>query len=100
MEDSQAIGDVDSCDDIILDVLRRFAACVRIHEEKLAAIESDLRLEWGGMRLYVPKERGHVERSRRNERIRAEYRRGDHLDLLARRWGLKRDTVQRIVARA
>lgn len=80
-------------------MLRRFAECVKIHEEKFEALEREMRIEWGGLRPYVPRERGRGEISRRNARIRAEHARGEHVALLARRWGLKIDTVQRIVSR-
>lgn len=100
MEDSPPTGDVDDySDDIILDMLRRFAACVNTHEEKLAMLERQMRIEWGGLRPYIPKERGHGEVSRRHQRIRDEYRRGEHIEYLSRKYGLRFRTVQRIVSR-
>lgn len=99
--DSSRTGDAagEVCDDIILDMLRRFAECVQIHADKFEALEREMRIEWGGLRPYVPRERGRGEILRRNARIRAEHARGEHVELLARRWGLKIDTVQRIVSR-
>lgn len=98
VEDSPKTGDADDIgEDIILDMLRRFAACVQIHAEKFEALEREMRIEWGGLRPYVPRERGRGEVSRRNARIFEESQRGEHIALLSRRWGLKIDTVRRII---
>jgi Mor family transcriptional regulator len=88
-------------DDIVLDILQRFAKRVQLHIEAFAELEAEIRREWGGVRPYVPKI-GEMNRRRvltsRDERIRAEHLRGEHVELLSRRWGLSIRRVQQIVS--
>lgn len=88
--------------DILEDIIQRVIE--RWHEapaNDLMALEEELRRDWGGDRPYIAKsgEAGRIERSRREEAIRAEHRRGERPSLLARRWGISIRHVQRIVKR-
>lgn len=88
--------------DIVKDILRRVveAAGGNGFNEVLAGqIEEQVRSDWGGSNLYIP--RGSVDRiTARNEKIQALYDGGqkDH-GMLARRFGLSIKQIKRIVGR-
>jgi Mor family transcriptional regulator len=89
-------------DDLIADILDRIrASCAPKVAEKidLAKIEAEVRRDWGGERPYIAKEGEDARRrmSQRDQRIRAQHRRGDHVPLLSRRWGLSERQIRRIV---
>lgn len=90
-------------DDVVIDILRRVAATLLPNEaeseRELARIEREVRREWGGERPYIAKagESVRQQQSERDEQIRAAHRRGERIALLARRHGLSRRTVGRII---
>jgi len=87
-------------DDIVLDILQRMAARVQLHIEAFAELEAEIRREWGGCHAYVLKvgQSGRAAFSRRDERIRYEHERGEHAELLARRYGVSIRRIQQIVS--
>ena len=85
-------------DDILEDVFARLLAMAPQFSAAVAKqMEADLRAAWGGQRVWVPSKRGQA-RSDRNDAIRRDfYQRGDHIHLLARRYGLSRWQIGRIL---
>lgn len=90
-------------DDFVRDVLRRIRGVLigapagpNVWDE----IERMIRADWGGDRPYVSRhgEQGSAWRSSRDERIRYDYRHGESVALLARRYGLSRQRVHQILA--
>lgn len=82
--------------DIVRDILDR----VPVADKKLLAqIEQDIRRDYGGERVYVPKDgdKAQTEISMRNAAIRADYRRGESVALLIRRYRISRQRVHQIV---
>lgn len=82
--------------DIIRDILDRiFGDRDRSREE----IERELRKDYGGERVYVPKtgDQEHAEISTRNAAIRADWLRGERMELIMRRYRLKRSRIHDIV---
>lgn len=92
-------------DDLISDILSRVRACCSpkaVEKIDLAKIEAEIRRDWGGERHYIAKE-GEDARmvlARRDQRIREQARRGDHVPLLSRRWNLSERHIRRILAAA
>lgn len=88
--------------DIVLDILGRFAELLHARVDEFRDLEEEIRREWGGCNAYVLKVgiSGRAAFSRRNDRIRAEHQRGEHVELLARRHGLTVRRVRQIVASA
>lgn len=86
-------------DDIVADVLQRIAIRAKLPADVLAEIDREIRKDWGGERPYIAKggERERLQRSVREMTIRAEHRRGDHVGLLARRWGYSVRRIQQII---
>lgn len=86
----------DILEDVIQRVIARWEAAPA---NELMQLEEELRRDWGGDRPYIAKqgESGRVERSRREEAIRAEHRHGERPGLLARKWGLSPRRIQQIV---
>lgn len=87
--------------DIVLDILARLqealtAAKGELTPELVKTVESDIRAEWGGDRVYILKRRseGHANR---NSRIQRDYLNGERVKLLSRRYGLAERQVLRIV---
>lgn len=97
VEDSQPIGRT-LLDDIVADILRRLDG--ELADERLAAIERDVRRDWGGERPYIAKagESARQVQSARDERIRQEHRRGERVELLARRYGISSRRIRKILA--
>ena len=99
--DSRQAGD--ASEDVVSDLLQRLAQRVPGTTPLPAALLLDLELEirrdWGGEKTYISKSgESKVWRSRRDERIRAEHGRGDHVELLSRRWCLSIKRIRQIVA--
>ncbi|MCR6700867.1 MAG: hypothetical protein NVV68_06845 [Dokdonella sp.] len=88
--------------DIVSDLLQRILSRFTLPADLVADVERDVRRDWGGDRPYIAKqgELGRRLRSAREERIRAEHRRGEHVGILARRWGLSIRRIQQIVKSA
>lgn len=92
-------------DDLIADILGRIrAACSpsAVKAIDLAAIEAEIRRDWGGERYYIAKdsndERAKLERRHRDQRIRQQHHQGEHVQLLARRWNLSQKRIKQIIA--
>lgn len=82
--------------DIIRDILDRvFGARDRARED----IERELRQDYGGERVYVPKtgDQEHAEISARNAAIRADWSRGERIELIVRRYRITSRHIYRIV---
>lgn len=86
--------------DVIADILKRIADIADVPAHALHQVERDARQYWGGERCYVAKA-GESPRRReafeRAELIRADFRRGEHVDLLSRRYQLTPRHVRRIL---
>lgn len=65
----------------------------------LQRVEADVRADWGGDRAYIRKigEVGEIARTQREEAIRQDYRRGERVAFLARKWRLSARRIQQIV---
>src|SRR5690606_12281566 len=90
----------DQPDDIVTDLLQRVTARgVNVPADVAISIEADIRRDWGGDRPYIAKvgEAGRVERTRRENAIRADHQRGAHVGAIARKWGISIRHVQRIL---
>jgi Mor family transcriptional regulator len=70
-----------------------------LDDAALQRIEGDIRRDWGGERAYIAKqgEHGRAVQSARDECIRRDFRRGERIELLCRRYGLSARRVQEIV---
>jgi Mor family transcriptional regulator len=86
--------------DIVADILQRIAE----HHAKLPAkvvqtVEAEVRADWGGERHYIAKlgESGRAQLADRDRRICDDYRRGEHIELLSRRYGISTKRVRQIV---
>lgn len=83
--------------DIIRDILDRvfLGDASRSKEE----IERELRKDYGGERVYVSKtgDQEHAEVSRRNAAIRADWLRGERMELLVRRYRITSRRIYKIV---
>lgn len=89
-------------DDVILDILNRVRAICAAEgvECKLQTIELEVREYWGGERPYIAKQGESTRASRtsvRDRRIREQHSRGEHVQLLARRWDLSPRRIQQII---
>jgi len=86
--------------DIVADILQRITQHTKLPAKLAQAVEREVRDDWGGERIYIAKigESGNAQRTERDQRIRAEYRQGEHVELLARRHGISVKRVQQIVA--
>lgn len=86
--------------DIVTDILHRIGE----HHAKLPArvvqlVEDEVRADYGGERCYVAK-RGESARAKladRDNRICADFRRGEHVELLSRRYELSVKRIRQIV---
>lgn len=70
--------------------------------DALVRVEAQVRRDWGGERPYIaklgePSQRRQLERAR-DRQIRADYRRGEHVPLLARRYGISERRVYKIIS--
>jgi len=66
--------------------------------EALDQIEADIRQDWGGDRFYLPR-RGEPDRDcgQRNRAIIRDWRNGERVELIARRYGITKRRVWQIV---
>lgn len=86
--------------DVIVDILKRVRDKHDLPDDVAVSVEADARLYWGGERCYIAKA-GESPRRRyaheRAERIRADRRRGERVELLARRYELSERHIRRIL---
>lgn len=87
-------------DDIVRDVLQRVVARLGdVPANVPLEVEAEIRRDWGGDRPYIAKagEAGRVQRTHREDAIRADHQRGAHVNALARKWGLSMRRIQQIL---
>lgn len=85
-----------SATDIISDLLSQVLAMAPEFSAALAAqIERDAREKWGGDRVYVQRKGGTL--SHRNAAIKRDYRAGERVPLLSRRYGLSTPRLWEII---
>ncbi|MDR3444707.1 Mor transcription activator family protein [Dyella sp.] len=87
--------------DLVADILDRIASAHgKLPPKVLMAVEADVRADWGGERHYIAKvgESGKAKLAERDKQIRAEHRRGDHDELIARRHDISIKRVRQILA--
>jgi len=69
--------------------------------EIIDQIEAEIRQEWGGERFYLPRtgesDRLAAERDARNRAILRDWRNGERIELLSRRYGLTRKRIYEII---
>lgn len=86
--------------DVIVDVLERLKARGAVSETVATEVEAEARRYWGGERCYVAKAGESPVRREARERaaaIRADFRKGERVKLLARRYELTERHVRRIL---
>lgn len=88
--------------DIISDYSTRIAeamAAGSFTPETAARIAEEVRRDWGGERAYIAKvgESAVLQITRRDIAIRREYRNGERICFLARRWQLSRRRIYQII---
>ena len=88
-------------DDLIADVLARATRAAEQNAGVLTAamadkIERDVRSDWGGDQVYIPKASGEGY-SQRNGQIRRDYLNGERLALLERRYKLSSRRLLQII---
>lgn len=102
----QPVGEAAAAEcDLIVDILRRVRELLPENvasSDALVRIEAQIRRDWGGERPYIaklgdPVQRRQWERSR-DRQIRVDYRRGEHVHLLARRYGISESRVYKIIS--
>ena len=83
--------------DIIDDILRRVIAMAPNFSAALAAqVDREARKQWGGDRPYISVRSG-AGTSSRNAAIKRDYRAGEHIPLLERRYGLSKSRLWEII---
>lgn len=82
------------------DILHRVRKMFDLPPDVLVRVELGVRKDWGGERHYIARlgESARQVRNKRDQLIRDQYRRGEHVTLLARRWNMSIRRVQQIVA--
>lgn len=88
-------------DDLVADILARATRAADKNEGVLTAemadkIERDVRADWGGDRVFIPKRAGDGH-SERNGRIKRDYLNGERLALLERRYQLSTRRLLQII---
>ena len=89
--------------DVIRDAIETVIGYVRDGRLELQAAaeaaERDVRINWGGERVYIGKTGAEDlrEKSRRDAAINRDWQRGDHIPVLARRYGLSDRRIKQIV---
>lgn len=85
--------------DIVTDTLQRLAERAKIPAKVRAEVETEIRADWGGERVYIPKrgENDQQQLSERDARIRRDFRRGEREPLIARRHGISVKRVRQIL---
>lgn len=85
-------------DDIVADILRRVAALTPGFTAALASqVDREVREMWGRDRCYIARRAGEGT-SARNDAIRRDFRNGERVELLCRRYGLTRQRIHQILA--
>jgi Mor family transcriptional regulator len=85
-------------DDIVADILQRVVALTPGFSAALAVqIDRDVRDLWGGDRPYIARRAGEGS-SQRNAAIRRDWRAGERIGYLVRKYGLTRQRIHQIVA--
>ena len=86
-------------DDIIGDVLARIAERVQIAALVLIEVEMEVRRDWAGDRPYIAAtgEQMRAQISARNGRVYSEWRKGERIPLLARRYGVSERRIRQII---
>lgn len=85
-------------DDIVADILRRVAALTPGFTAALASqVDREVREMWGRDRCYIARRAGDGT-SARNDAIRRDFRNGERVELLCRRYGLTRQRIHQILA--
>lgn len=98
---SQPIGEAAFAEiDIIVDVLQRVIEKCPEAAKASEQVEKEARRDWGGDRPYIAKlgENGKKQLCERDERIKADHRRGEREALLSRRYGISIRRIRQILA--
>ena len=94
---SAVLARVEHTDDVVDYTLRVvFALAPQFEAAVREAADRHVRELFGGSRVYVPRRTGDG-RAERNDQIRRDYRAGERIGFLARRYGLSETQVWRIV---
>ena len=85
--------------DILREILDRVSNVDGVSNNLLEQIEQDVRRDLGGDRYYLAKagEKTHDEASIRNRAIKTDYRHGESVALLERRYKLSRRRIYQIL---
>lgn len=88
--------------DIISDYSSRIAAAMAdgsFSPDRALRIAEEVRRDWGGERAYIAKigDTAVLEITRRDIAIRRDYRNGERICFLARRWQLSRRRIYQII---
>lgn len=85
--------------DLVHDILHRVRTMFDLPADMVSQVEQGVRQDWGGERHYVARlgESARQIRGKRDQLIRDQFRRGEHVPLLARRWNISERHVRRIV---
>jgi Mor family transcriptional regulator len=88
-------------DDLVADILSRVKLAVDENQGAFTAdmvekIEREVRADWGGDRVFIPKRMGDGH-SERNSRIFRDYLNGERLALLERRYSLSQRRLLQII---
>lgn len=86
--------------DIISDILDRVADAIGLPDEVRDMIEGGIRQDWRGERPYIaanPDGRMPQAQSARNRAIIRDWRNGERVPLLARKYGISRQRVWQII---
>lgn len=85
-------------DDIVEDILRRVMQLAPGFTAALAAqVDRQVREHWGRDRVYIARRAGEGS-STRNDQIRRDWRNGERIGLLCRRYQLSRQRIHQILA--
>ena len=86
-------------EDIISDLFWRLSQRVQIAALVLIEVEQEIRTDWAGERPYIAAKKEHQRPviSARNGRIYADWRRGERVPLLARRYGVTERRIRQII---
>lgn len=88
--------------DIVKDIMQRIADQfgAGLSADALRRIETEVRRDWGGDRPYIARtgESARAAFSARNAAIARDWRHGESITLIARRYGISRKRVYQILA--
>jgi Mor family transcriptional regulator len=103
--DSQPTGEAAAVEiDIVSDVIRRVRELIPGLTGSVAQrVEADVRRDWGGDSAYIAKTGESLAQRQarcaaRDEAIRRDHHRGDHEDLLIRRYSISQKRLRQILA--